>query len=393
MLTIIMIFEGTAFWRGGNYLGANKIIKWVFTFLGVSLLVIIAAFNVFGSTIHSDLKGSQAQKLEAFMDKKALDSQFNGVVLVAKDGKAVFKKGYGYANKEAGTSDQISTQFRIASLTKSFTAVSILQLESKGMLKTTDPISKYIANFPNGNKITIHNLLTHSSGIADHLKLTDTTKPITMEAFINLMRKQDLIFPPGTKYKYSNTGYMMLAYILEKVSKENYITYFQDHIFRPAGMNHTYLRKRDAKEFATGYKNMKKVVEKDDESQLAGYGDIISTVDDMLKYDNALHNNKILSSKEIAKMETGYIDSAKGGVFKYGYGWNVANNPISFGRLMIEHNGSLPGFKCELVDFIKDRVTVIVLSNNNGTWNSGALARELASLCLGARFWFYQKYF
>ena len=371
----------------------NKLVKWVFVLFGVFLLIIIAAFNVFGSTTHSDLKGNQEQKIETFMDHKSLDSKFNGVVLVAKNGKAIFEKSYGYANVEARRLNQMNTQFRIASLTKSFTALSILQLESRGKLKTTDPISKYIKNFPNGNKITIHNLLTHSSGIADHLKLTDTTKPITMEAFINLMRKQDLLFTPGTKYKYSNTGYMILAYILEKVSNENYITYFQDHIFKPAGMGHTYLRKVEAKEFAIGYKNMKKVVEKDDESQLAGYGDIISTVDDMLKYDNAIHNGRLLSSKEINKMETGYIDSATGGVFKYGYGWNVANNSISFGRPMIEHNGSLPGFKCEMVDFIKDRVTVIVLSNNNGTWNSGALARELASLVLGTRFWFFQKYF
>jgi CubicO group peptidase (beta-lactamase class C family) len=361
--------------------------------LGVFLVIVFAAFNVFGSTMHSDLKGSTEQKIETFMDHKSLDKNFNGVVLVAKDGKAIFEKSYGYSNKEAGTPNRINTQFRIASLTKSFTAVSILQLESRGMLKTTDPITKYIKDFPNGDKITIHNLLTHSSGIADHLKLTDTTKPITMEAFINLMKKQELTFTPGTKYKYSNTGYMVLAYILEKVAKESYITYFQDHIFKPVGMSHTFLRKIDAKQFATGYENMKKVTEKDDESQLAGYGDIISTVDDMLKYDNAIHNGRLLPSKEIDKMETGYIDSAKGGIFKYGYGWNIADNPISFGRPMIEHNGNLPGFKCELVDFIKDRVTVIILSNNNGKWNSGTLARELASLVLGARFWFYQNYF
>ncbi|WP_026573958.1 serine hydrolase domain-containing protein [Bacillus sp. UNC438CL73TsuS30] len=370
----------------------KKSFRWVISVIFCFLVITIAAFNVYGNT-QSGLQGNLNNRLEVFMDKKALDSQFNGVVLVAKDGKAVFKKGYGFANKETGLPNQLNTQFRIASLTKSFTAVSILQLEMNGKLKTSDPISKYIDHFPDGDKITIQNLLTHSSGVADHSKLTDTTKLITLPAFINLMKKQALTFNPGTKYMYSNTGYMMLAYIVEKVSGKNYQTYFQDNIFKPAGMDHTYFKKADAKDFAMGYRNMRKVVERDDESQLAGAGDIISTVGDMMRYNNAIHDLKILSPKEIEKMETGYIDTSKLGVFKYGYGWKVANNFISFGRPMIEHNGSLPGFKCEIVDFIKDRVTVIVLSNNTGTWNSGELARKLASICLGTKFWFYQKYF
>lgn len=357
------------------------------------LILIVAAVIAFGSTVHSGLKGDLQQKLGAFMDKKADENQFNGVVLVAKDGKVLFEKGYGFANKEEGIPNRTDTEFRIASLTKSFTAISILQLEKQGKLKTSDPISKYIANFPNGNKITIHNLLTHSSGVANHLKLTDTTKPITMSGFIDLMKKQNLEFPPGSKYKYSNTGYMILADIIEIVSGESYGDYYQDHIFKPAGMRHTYLRKGNAKKLALGYENMRKITERDDESQLAGYGDIISTTGDLLQYNNAIHNCKLLSSSQVEKMETGYIDSASLGIFKYGYGWNIANNFISFGRQLVEHNGSLPGYKSDLADFVNDRVTVIILSNNHGTWNSGALSRELASVCLGERYWFYQKYF
>ena len=147
---------------------------------------------------------------------------------------------------------------------------------------------------------------------------------------------------------------------------------------------------------AVGYKNMRKVVDHDDESQLAGAGDIISTVGDLLKYNNAFHRHLLLPPAEEKKMETGYIDRTNWGsinVFKYGYGWNVADNFISFGRPMIEHSGSLPGFKTEMVDFIKDRVTVIVLSNNTGSWDSGALSRELASICLSKRFWFFQNNF
>jgi CubicO group peptidase (beta-lactamase class C family) len=378
------------FLKGWGLGKMKKSFMWLFIFGGGLLLICAALFIAYGSTRHSELKGTIQQKLSTFMDKKAGESQFNGTVLVAKNGKVLFRKGYGFSDYSTKTFNQIDTEFRIASLTKSFTAVAILQLET---LKTSDPLSKYFPAFQNGERITIHDLLTHSSGVKNHFRLTDTTKPITLSAFIDLMSKQNLSFTPGSQYMYSDTGYMILAALIEKVSGESYGEYLNDHIFRIAGMNHTYLSAADTTKMATGYQNMRKVEMKDDESQLAGAGDIISTVGDLLKYNNAIHNDRLLSQAEVKKMETGYINSARWGVFKYGYGWNVADNLISFGRLMIEHNGSLPGFKSEMVDFIQDGITVIVLSNNNGTWNSGVLSRELASICLGKRFWFYQKYF
>lgn len=371
----------------------TKIVSWLIILIGGLLLIAAALFTSFGSTGHGELKGTIPQKLSAFMDDKALNSDFNGTVLVARNGRVIFQKGYGYANYDEGITNQVDTEYRIASLTKSFTALSILQLEAHGKLNTFDSLSKFIPSFKDGNKITIHELLTHSSGVANHFKLTDTARPITLPAFIELMSKQKLSFTPGTKYKYSDTGYMILAYIIEKVSGENYSQYLNDHIFRIAGMNHTYLNKIDAKNMAVGYKNMKPDEMEDDESQLTGAGDIISTVGDLLKYNNAFHAHKLLPPEEEKKMETGYIDSARWGVFKYGYGWNVADNPISFWRPLIEHSGSLPGFKSEFVDFVDDRVAVIILSNNSGSWNSGALGRELASICLGKRYWFFEKYF
>lgn len=365
----------------------------VFVFLGIFLFTGSVLLVNLGSTKHSDLKGSPQQKLQTFMDKEARDIQFNGTILVAENGNAIFQKGYGYADYDSKIPNQINTEYRIASLTKSFTAVSILQLEAQGKLKTSDPIAKYFPSFKNGNKITIHDLLTHSAGVESHYKLTDTTKPITMSAFIDLMSKQNLSFTPGSQWKYSDTGYMILAGIVEKVSGESYQEYYRNHIFRIAGMNHTYFHSVDTNKMATGYQNMKKVVMTEDESQLAGAGNMISTVGDMLKYNNAFHRNLLLPQAEEEKMETGYMNSAPWGAFKYGYGWNVADNLLSFGRPMIEHNGSLPGYKSEAVDFVDDRLFVLVLSNNNGKWNSGALSRELASICFGDRYWFYEDYF
>ncbi|NRD77672.1 beta-lactamase family protein [Bacillus sp. BRMEA1] len=366
--------------------------KILFSFIGF-ILVVTTTTIALASTGHSSLKGNLEQRLETFMDQKALSDHFNGVVLVAKDGKTIFEKGYGYANKEAGISNGADAEFKIASLTKSFTAVSILQLEEQGKLRTTDPVSKYIPGFPNGDKVTIHSLLTHSSGVKDHAKLTDTTKPITLSAFIDLMKKQTLLFEPGSQYKYSNTGYMILAYIVEKVSGQSYGNYYNEHIFKPAGMQHTYLRKVQAKNFAIGYENMKPIIDNDDESQLAGAGDIISTAGDMQKYINALNKHQLLNKVETKKMETGYIDSSEWGIFKYGYGWNVADNIISFDRPMIEHNGNLPGYKSDVADFPEDHVTVILLSNNHGAWSTGPLTRELASICLDKRYWYIQNDF
>lgn len=346
-----------------------------------------------GSTNHSELKGSMKQKLSSFMDENVEKEQFNGVVLVAKNGKVVFEKGYGYADVESGIHNQLNTEFRIASLTKSFTAVSILQLEEAGKLKTTDSIVKYFPTFKNGNKITIHELLTHSSGVANHFKLTDTTKPITIPSFIKLMGQQNLTFSPGSQYMYSDTGYMILASIIEEVSGESYMKYIHDHIFNIAGMKQTYFRKTEVKQMAVGYEKMERNDMKDDESQLAGAGDIISTVGDLLKYNQSFLIGKLLSPAKVKEMETGYIDCAPLGLFKYGYGWKVAEHLIGFGKPMIEHSGNLPGFKSDVVNFPKDDVTIIVLSNNHGSWNPGLLSRELASVYFNKRFWFYQKYF
>jgi CubicO group peptidase (beta-lactamase class C family) len=385
--------DGFTFSSKERQAGMKKLMSWLLLCCGGLLLILFILFITFGSTSHSELKGSLQQKLTAFMDKKADEIQFNGTVLVAKGGKVLFQKGYGYSDYSEKIPNQVITEYRIASLTKSFTALSILQLEAAGKLKTTDHISKYLSGFQNGEKITVHDLLTHSSGVKNHFRLTDPTKPTTVDDVINLMSKQSLSFSPGTKYAYSDTGYTILAGIIERVSGESYGEYLQNHIFRIAGMIHTYLYKEDAGKLANGYQNFRKVTMKEDESQYIGSGDIISTVSDLLKYNDAIHNGRLLPSREVMKMETGYIDSERWGAFKYGYGWNVADNLLSFGKFMVEHNGSLPGFKSEIVDFVNDRVTVIVLSNNNGSWNSGALSRELASICLGKRFWFYEKYF
>lgn len=370
-----------------------KSVVWTSIIFGLVLIGGAVLFTEFNSTLHSDLRGTLQNKLMTFMNHEAVQDHFNGTVLVDDNGKTIFQQGYGWSDVNARIPNQTDTEYRIASLTKSFTAVSILQLEEAGKLKTSDSLSKYFPSFQNGDKITIHDLLTHSSGVADHEEITDITKPITMPTFIAFMSKQKLAFAPGSKYSYSDTGYMILAGIIEKISGESYGQYYRDHIFKIAGMNHTYLRKADVQNMAVGYTNTHEVDMTENESQLAGAGDIISTVGDMKKYLDAINNDKLLTPTEEKKMETGYINSARWGVFKYGYGWNVANNFISFGKPLIEHSGNLPGFKSEVADFTKDRLSVIILSNNNGSWSTGVLARELASICLGKRFWFFQKDF
>jgi len=226
------------------------------TYFFLSLLVLFLLMLWFGSTTHSSLKGSMEHKYSTFMDEKAADIQFNGSVLVAKDGQILFSKGYGFSDHEKQIQNSSDTLYNIASLTKSFIAVSILQLEEQQLLSTNDPLSKYISDFPDGNLIRIHHLLSHSSGIPEILKVLDSGKPYTPNDIINLMKEKQLDFKPGSKYSYSNTGYLILGYILEKVSGVSYPDYVKQHIFDPANMKNTYVGKGEGL-VAVGYENMK----------------------------------------------------------------------------------------------------------------------------------------
>lgn len=301
---------------------------------------------------------------------KALSANrnFSGQVLVEKNGKVLIDRAYGYADYENKKRAKTSTTFCIGSVTKQFTAASIAQLADKGKLAYTDKVSKYLKDVPFGDKITLHQLLTHTSGLYNYtndpgfLKL-DPTK-ITFEKLIALIKDKPLDFEPGKEWSYSNTNYLILGKIVEKVSGKTLQKYFNDNIFKPVGMNSTKVSYSAKKKLvgANGYSGYIDVkLDTNDEILLNaayGAGYLCSTAEDMLKWDRALLSGKVVSSKQLnnifgkhAKMQ---------GEEYYGYGWMISENENG---KVIAHGGNTIGFTAENGMYIDRKIKVIILVN------------------------------
>ena len=258
-----------------------------------------------------------AAKSEALIEPILKADQFSGTVLVAKNGVPVFRKAYGLANREWDVPNTPDTKFRIGSNTKQFTATAILQLADSGKLSIDDPVSKYYSDAPAAWKgITIRHLLTHTSGIPSYTAIPhffsgDARLDRTPEEIIKLTQDKPLEFEPGSKFAYDNSGYIILGYIVEKVSGEHYADYVQHHIFDPLGMtstgydvSETIIPKR-----ASGYDWKKtKFINTPYLSMTEPYsaGSLYSTVDDMLIWDQALYSGKPLSPRSLQEMFTDY---------------------------------------------------------------------------------------
>jgi CubicO group peptidase (beta-lactamase class C family) len=353
----------------------------------ISFIILSVGIWFFGSTTHSNLEGKDAEKLEEFMEEKAKEVNFNGTVLVTKDGKVILSKGYGYADQDKKIKNTPETVFHIASLSKSFTALSILQLEEKGELSTNDTISNYFPDFPNGEKIKIHHLLNHTSGLPELLTLVKKDEEHSLEELYNAVKESKLDFEPGEKYAYSNSGYLLLALILEQQSEMTMADYMQKNILEPAGMEHTYFV-TSPEGVAVGYENMGKPTDIIDISIAYGSGNILSTTSDLLLFEQAINNGKLLSKETVKKMQEPSTNAAPFGIVKYAYGWNVSDSWYSFNHRAVAHSGGFTGFRNFFLRFPDDGVTVIILSNNQSDLNVGGLSLEIASIILKERFWY-----
>lgn len=303
-------------------------------------------------------------KAEALIEPIVKADQFSGSILVARNGVPLFRQSFGLANREWDVPNTPDTKFRIGSITKEFTATAILQLAEGGKLSIDDPVSKYYVEAPPAWKdITIKHLLTHTSGIPSytaipHFFAADARLDRKPEEIIKLTQDKPLEFAPGSKFSYDNSGYIILGYIIEKVSGENYADYVQHHIFDPLGMkstgydvSETIIPKR-----ASGYDWAKtKLINTPYLSMTEPYsaGSLYSTVDDMLLWDQALYSGKLLSPHSYQEMFTDYGHG-------YGFGWVIDNQ---FGHQHIWHNGGINGFISRLDRYPHDKLTVIVLSN------------------------------
>jgi CubicO group peptidase (beta-lactamase class C family) len=313
---------------------------------------------------------TQAQTLDQKFDdylKASLRLQhFNGAALVAKDGKVIFAKGYGMADAEHFIANGPDTKYLMGSVTKQFTAAAILQLAEKKKLNLNDPIGKYLPDYPRpaADKVTIHHLLTHTSGIPGFTELPEFrsiyTKPSTHDEIVATFEDLPLQFEPGSEWKYSNSGYFLLGMIIEKVSGQDYGDYLRSHIFEPLGMKNTGYPKgaMESPGLAIGYTsdssgNTVRAVMTHSSIPFSA-GALYSTVGDMVKWDAGLRNGRILTRESLDKMFTPYKE-------KYGYGWMV---DTLYGHQLAMHGGGIEGFVCDFARFLDQPFCVMVFSNN-----------------------------
>jgi D-alanyl-D-alanine carboxypeptidase len=316
-----------------------------------------------------------------------------GSVLLAKGGKVILARGYGLANIELGVANKPETKFRLGSITKQFTATAILQLQEQGKLKVTDPISKYIPDSPAAwSNVTIHQLLTHTSGIPSY---TDTSfypehmreRAGTPLEFINHFRNLPLEFQPGTKFHYDNSAYFLLGVIIEQVSGLKYEDYLRKHIFEPLQMTDTGYDWPSTilKDRASGYSKDGAGGEINadflDMGQPYAAGSLYSTVLDLYKWDRALYTTKVLSAKSIEAAFTPNKHEWASGI-KYGYGWGISQ---VHGHKAVGHGGGINGFSTVIWRAIEEDAISIVLSNRDDAGNVGKAGKELLELLMNSQ--------
>jgi len=321
---------------------------------------------------------AQQGKLDSLF---SLQKDFSGVVLIAKNGKPVYHKAFGYREFENQIPLQTTDIFELASVSKQFTAMIIMMLKEKGKLNYDDSVSKYLEIPYKG--ITIRNLLTHTSGLPDYQdimdKYWDKTKVAGNPDCIEYLNKYapPKRFEPGEKYEYSNTGYLLLASIAEKASDKDFIELCRKWIFKKLKMKSTDIRtleeKKATKNFAIGHiyvEERNKYVRADSFpssnytiwlGNRKGPGRISSTAADLLKWDQALYTEKLIKQSTLQEAFTPMKLNNRS-FSNYGFGWSLRSDP-SLGKI-VSHNGDNPGYKTQIIRYIDRKKTIIVLNNN-----------------------------
>jgi CubicO group peptidase (beta-lactamase class C family) len=324
-----------------------------------NLLVII--FVACSGFLYGQTKENKLHKLfEAYYNT----SKFNGTVLISQDGMLLLNKGYGFKNIKDSLPNEPNTIFQLGSLTKQFTAAAILKLQENKKLSIQDKLSKYFPDYPKGDSITVEHLLTHTSGIYNYTNdptfmQLEATKPISQEKMLALFKKKPLDFSPGSKWSYSNSGYMLLGYIIEKASKKPYEQYIRKSIFKPLKMNSSGFDFAHSTnpDKATGYDIIMGKESKEspavDSSVSYAAGAIYSTTGDLYKWHNGLLGDKILQKASLEKALTPYKN-------KYGYGWSI---DTLNGKKLALHDGGIFGFNTFLVRVPEDNILIVLLNN------------------------------
>ncbi len=313
-----------------------------------------------------------ATSVVAYMDSLAASGNFAGSVLVAQGNTILLNKGYGWADPDKKIINTPQTKFRIGSNTKQFTAMAILQLEQQGRLHVTDKLCNFIdACPPAWQEITLKHLLTHTSGAPDYTNFNNFPSvigaPVTVPDLIARFKLLPLDIVPGSRWLYSNSGYVLLGYVIERASGVSYADFLQANIFAPLQMTHTGYDQSaiTAADHAQGYLSPTQKPVFLDMSEFYAAGALYSTVEDMYLWDKALINNQLVPASVFTSMITSQISCPGGnclmsGDIGYGYGWFIADEQS---HRYIYHWGRIDGFISSNGFFPNEQVYVIVLSN------------------------------
>jgi CubicO group peptidase (beta-lactamase class C family) len=327
------------------------------------------AVLLFSALILSTNAQDKSLKIDELVNKYHEYGQFSGAVLVSEGGKVIYKKGVGYANAEWKIPNVPDVKYRLGSITKQFTSMLIMQLVEKGKINLDGKLSEYLHHYRKdvGDKVTIHQLLTHTSGIPDYTESSDFMRdeirnPYPAKELIEKFCSGDLEFEPGTQWKYDNSGYIILGAVIEEVTGKPYETVLKENILEPLGMN------------STGYDHNEEIIEK----RASGYhkagleiinapyidmslpfaaGSLYSTVEDLYIWDQALYTDKLVSNQSKEKIFTPYMNN-------YGYGWHISEQ--EFGgekKKVISHSGGIFGFNTILLRYVDDKNLIVLLCN------------------------------
>jgi CubicO group peptidase (beta-lactamase class C family) len=331
------------------------------------MVIALSCLPIWCTVVHA-VPANQTAEIDGLMSTLYQRGQFNGAVLVAVHGNTIYRKGFGKANFQTGADFTSETPSNIGSVTKQFTAMSIMMLAERRELNYDDPVSKYIPELSHSahlSQITLRQLLNHTSGILDYGDLGIDDSGLGQQGLIlALVKKDDLLAKPGLEYRYSNPGYALLAIVAERVSGKRFGELLEQEIFVPLGMSNTFVddsptvKKVGA---AVGYGQFGQV---DDSGPTAipGDGGIYSTVDDLFKWDQALYTEKLVHQSTLAEAFT--PGKVQQGTSSYGFGWNIEQDG---GSKYLWHTGSNAGFRAFIGRHLDERVTVILLTNKGNS--------------------------
>jgi CubicO group peptidase (beta-lactamase class C family) len=336
----------------------------------------------------------KADRIDGLMKLYADYGQFNGTVLVAENGKIIYKKGFGLADMEWNIPNKPDIKFRLGSITKQFTSMLVLQLVEEGKLSLEGKLSEYLPYYreDTGKKVTIHHLLTHTSGIPSYTNLPNfereiSRNPYAVEEFVKKFCSGNLEFEPGAKFSYNNSGYFLLGAVIEKITGKTYEKVLEERIFKPlemksSGYDHYAAimpgRAAGYEQSLDGYSNSPYL----DMSLPYAAGSLYSTVEDLYIWDQALYTDRLLSAKMKELLFQPHVQTPGGA---YGYGWAVGKKKLPQSKRevsFVAHGGGINGFSSLIERYVDDKHLIVLLNNTGGT-NLGEMSTSISRILYG----------